>query len=767
MACIGGNSADKVMTPQMACKLDKRGSANTIVEPSEQSTAVKTIQNRKADSPGADTSDSDDNDNDIGDDAGYDTDEFDPGTNNKQIQRSQIARPSRARTGRPHPNGRFVGRQLVMWHRPRMIEKLLLHVQYECQRAGLPIPWDKVVKRLTPGSSGTAAVQHLNRLRDVIVSEGHMVPPLLGKLGTAQDPRIRGYIRDMDEESPIATRIVDWNETIEDRKENLVVPGVVRGSGNYRRRRQQQTEIKTEPTGDEPFNSESANIKQSGGGRRSRLPKKLQEDRSIANARKANRPPSKAKRATKGKADATTTNVQEVGATELDSDDDYDPKATQKPKAPRRRSTRTPIKVEYQSESEHDQSSSDDEPGNEAKTSNEALGGNERDSPATPAKSYSSDDGLMTPPASALPIVKLCLDPSILARFPAGVSGGTPAKLIETPVQHGSLKHSFSNGSEDELLDVSPSILRSKKVAKLRHGNVGQYSNGRADAPTSGTRAELMRNEQMYTPKPNAKNTADNKPRNPPPKMEPLIRYDQGQVKYGKSFPLMSRSLHARTGSSNSATKPYDLDPMNALIQQNPLTSLNFAARQAPMNGGYGVPNLSNFQSAATSMASHWNGRHSTSASQSHGLPNYSYQMPLYSDDSLVDFPNSIHGNSWPSSASYHPTLLNQGWEDAEGNGNDAHVHSTPTSHRTSSNAVGSTMTKYKNAHPDDMSSRTCSSPSSVQWTPSGQTCLFDVDDMLMQSPPHRSFPTRTPPTTDGGNGISSGKHPSYGSSFF
>ena len=62
-----------------------------------------------------------------------------------------------------------------------------------------------------------------------------MVPPLLGKRNVKQDPTIRGHLRDMSADSPIATRIVRWGEAIEDRKENLVVPGINRGSGNYPR----------------------------------------------------------------------------------------------------------------------------------------------------------------------------------------------------------------------------------------------------------------------------------------------------------------------------------------------------------------------------------------------------------------------------------------------------------------------------------------------------------------------------------------------------
>lgn len=115
-----------------------------------------------------------------------------------------------------------------------MIEKLLLHVQYECHKAGMRIPWDDIVHRLSPGSSGPSAVQMLNKMRDVLITEGHLIPPILGKSATVEDPNIRGYARDMAKVSPTAIRDVYWNEEYADRKENLVVPGLIRGSGKYR-----------------------------------------------------------------------------------------------------------------------------------------------------------------------------------------------------------------------------------------------------------------------------------------------------------------------------------------------------------------------------------------------------------------------------------------------------------------------------------------------------------------------------------------------------
>lgn len=117
---------------------------------------------------------------------------------------------------------------------PRMVEKLLLCVQYECHKSGVKIPWDKVVERLNPGSKGSSALQQLNKMRDTLVAEGHVIPPALGKADIPDPLWLRGYARDFSSVAPTATRSVRWSELIEHPKENLAVPGITRGSGNYR-----------------------------------------------------------------------------------------------------------------------------------------------------------------------------------------------------------------------------------------------------------------------------------------------------------------------------------------------------------------------------------------------------------------------------------------------------------------------------------------------------------------------------------------------------
>lgn len=105
-----------------------------------------------------------------------------------------------------------------------MAEKLLLHMQYECSRFKIELPWDTIAHRLHPGSSGGAIMQHLNRLRSTLVAEGHMVPPICQKPGSrvVVDQNIRGYVRRFpDTEDTVTTRPVTFQEPLDDRKFNL------------------------------------------------------------------------------------------------------------------------------------------------------------------------------------------------------------------------------------------------------------------------------------------------------------------------------------------------------------------------------------------------------------------------------------------------------------------------------------------------------------------------------------------------------------------
>lgn len=112
---------------------------------------------------------------------------------------------------------------LTSWKGPRMAEKLILHLHYECVRHKVNIPWDAIAHRLRPGSSGAAVLQHVNRLRKELLAEGHMVPPPAQKASslTPFDPSIRGYVRDPSGDTKHATRAVRFDEKLDDAKINL------------------------------------------------------------------------------------------------------------------------------------------------------------------------------------------------------------------------------------------------------------------------------------------------------------------------------------------------------------------------------------------------------------------------------------------------------------------------------------------------------------------------------------------------------------------
>ncbi|KAK0122386.1 hypothetical protein ONS95_010626 [Cadophora gregata] len=274
--------------------------------------------------------------------------------NNMEKARKKL----KTENGLVDPNGRQVGRKLVLWHRkfrfflarlfiwhkiavnelqpgPRMIDKLVLHIQYECHKQGVQIPWDSIVHRLNPGSSGPSATQMLNKLRDVLVTEGHMIPPVLGKATSPVDPTLRGYIRDMDSPYPTKTKAVRWTDDVTDRKESLVVPGLVRGSGKYRKI--PKNELVTVPKED---------LKP--GERRNRKPAEVDEwtagQRALKeSAKKARAEEREAKRVAKGGSCATGSgrstrskklikeeSESEVDPADLASDEDYNPNLKKK-----------------------------------------------------------------------------------------------------------------------------------------------------------------------------------------------------------------------------------------------------------------------------------------------------------------------------------------------------------------------------------------------------------------------------------------------------
>lgn len=227
-----------------------------------------------------------------------------------------------------------------------MMDKLVLHIQYECHLANVKIPWDKVAHRLNPGSSGPAIVQFLNKQRDVLVAEGHMIPPNMGKSKAVYDDTIRGYVRDMAEVVPTRVRALPWNEKYEDKKESLVVPGMILGSGRYERNKENRTLVPKET------------------GRRSRVPNVTKAAMNEIREKKGLKPAPAGSRSIKGKVNTPKVKVKteddddddyEVDPAKLKSDDEYEPGIkSSKRKAKGSSTGRKKARVDYADEADSD-----------------------------------------------------------------------------------------------------------------------------------------------------------------------------------------------------------------------------------------------------------------------------------------------------------------------------------------------------------------------------------------------------------------------------
>ena len=66
-----------------------------------------------------------------------------------------------------------------------MDKKLLLAMQYQCNFAGLGVPWNEIGVIMGPGISGGAVIQHLAKLRVRMIAQGLSVPPPLRRGGGA------------------------------------------------------------------------------------------------------------------------------------------------------------------------------------------------------------------------------------------------------------------------------------------------------------------------------------------------------------------------------------------------------------------------------------------------------------------------------------------------------------------------------------------------------------------------------------------------------
>jgi hypothetical protein len=185
-----------------------------------------------------------------------------------------------------------------------MMEKLIMCIQYECQRAKIVLPWGDIVHRLNPGSSGEAAIQFLAKERDKLIAEGHMIPPMQGHMSDKYKiPKdVRGYVHDESAACPTTCRVLRWDEDYFHPKENKKIPGVVYGSGKYK----QDPEWKPKATTSIP---EIVKKFQPKGSRRDRRPAELIPGHKKTAIRKRS---AKSDEYDSGEQDSNATNKQPV-----------------------------------------------------------------------------------------------------------------------------------------------------------------------------------------------------------------------------------------------------------------------------------------------------------------------------------------------------------------------------------------------------------------------------------------------------------------------
>ncbi|KUJ09065.1 uncharacterized protein LY89DRAFT_318840 [Mollisia scopiformis] len=225
-----------------------------------------------------------------------------------------------------------------------MMEKLVLNIQFECHKAGIQLPWDKIVHRLNPGSSGPAATQMLNKMRDILICEGHLIPPAMGKRTMKVDPMVRGYVRDLTKQDPRAARILYWTEPYENAKYSLDW-GTTLGSGQYRKLLKNP---KVEEDSDDVEKPRLFQLPSSNANPRQRIPT------GGGDIRRAKPTPRKS-RAKIVSSDEEDEDEIEIKPEELDPDDDWSPEAgkMKKTKGGRRKvAVRTRITRLTESESE-------------------------------------------------------------------------------------------------------------------------------------------------------------------------------------------------------------------------------------------------------------------------------------------------------------------------------------------------------------------------------------------------------------------------------
>ena len=84
-----------------------------------------------------------------------------------------------------------------------MDKQLTLAMQYEANKAGITLPWEKIGARMGEKITGGAVIQHLAKMRSRLVEQGNPVPPSLKRGGGAsRDPTTTSSASTMVKNSP-------------------------------------------------------------------------------------------------------------------------------------------------------------------------------------------------------------------------------------------------------------------------------------------------------------------------------------------------------------------------------------------------------------------------------------------------------------------------------------------------------------------------------------------------------------------------------------
>jgi hypothetical protein len=278
-------------------------------------------------------------------------------------------------------------------------------MEFELKKMKVNIPYMEIAKRLSKerNTSGQSVQQHLNKMRHRMLNQGCWVPPLSGRASSSKLPDIRGVVQVKDENGNWVEKNVEWDDDIS----IYVQPGDI----------------------DDDPSEIAASVE----------PERLNPTGRTADQRKVklrpNYPANRRKYNTRKATLASARNA--VDPADLDADEEYDPMAKGKVKNKAKSKALTNALVKKEREDtprELCETCEPDEPSHEVDS--RMMGFSESDQERT----------------SARKIAALLMQPSNLARFPAGVSGRgddvyEPKDVIYAP------KDAIYSASHQEDLD--------------------------------------------------------------------------------------------------------------------------------------------------------------------------------------------------------------------------------------------------------------------------------------------------------------------------